>query len=452
MNDDDKEYQDAALFDLLPESVYIVDRDTCQLLYLNEAGRQLLGMKPEDDYRQQYCYALLRGERQPYAVCSLQSHRERSYDKELYSERFQKHFKIVDASIRYQGHKAKIVMCIDVTASTRQRHELETALQAEAVLNETVQILYSEPELEKALDLMLAHMGLYLRAERCAILNVEGNSLHCSHEWCQQGIESQKDLWQELPLRSLERWENALARHNNVLVPDSTLMAETYPAEYALLLKMHIKNCVAAPILIRDHLVNIVLIANLPQKEMDSASMMLLTLSYFIATSMVADQNRQLLEKASYSDIMTGVANRNAFIRDLDHLQRAIDLSPVPVGVIYFDLNGLKPVNDQQGHRAGDRLLMRLADAISLFFRKQEIYRTGGDEFVVLCLNMPEPQFTDRLSKILDHIDSVSALSVSVGHAWDEGSGLSLQKVIAAADAKMYEEKKAYYRGHHRVR
>lgn len=61
MNDDDKEYQDAALFDLLPESIYIVDRDTCQLLYLNEAGRQLLGMKPEDDYRQQYCYALLRG-------------------------------------------------------------------------------------------------------------------------------------------------------------------------------------------------------------------------------------------------------------------------------------------------------------------------------------------------------------------------------------------------------
>mgnify|MGYP000903612826 FL=1 len=80
----------------------------------------------------------------------------------------------MDSSIRYQGHKAKIVMCIDVTASTRQRHELETALQAEAVLNETVQILYSEPELEKALDLMLAHMGLYLRAERCAILNVEG--------------------------------------------------------------------------------------------------------------------------------------------------------------------------------------------------------------------------------------------------------------------------------------
>ena len=146
----------------------------------------------------------------------------------------------------------------------------------------------------------------------------------------------------------------------------------------------------------------------------------------------------------------------NAFIRDIEHFQRAIDLSPVPVGVIYFDLNGLKPVNDQQGHRAGDRLLMRLADAISLFFRKQEIYRTGGDEFVVLCLDMPEAQFkerlAERLSKVLDHIDSVSSLSVSVGHAWDEGSGLSLQKVIAAADAKMYEEKKAYYKGRHRAR
>ena len=452
MSDAEKDYQDASLFDILPESVYIVARDTYQILYINAAGRRALDLTPDDDLRQQYCYSLLRGRRQPCSACSMQSGAKRPYDKELYNEKFNKHFKVIDAPIRYQGHKAKIVMCIDVTASTQQRHELQTALQAEAVLNETVQILYAEPELEKALDLMLAHIGLYLRAERCLILNVEGNSLDCSHEWCHQGVESLKSAYQDLPLRSLERWEDALARHNNVLIPDSTLMAETYPAEYELLTKMRIKNCVAAPILIRDSLDSIVVIINLPGEEMDGASMMLLTLSYFIATSMVADQNRQLLEKASYTDIMTGVANRNAFIRDIEHFQRTIDLSPVPVGVIYFDLNGLKPVNDQQGHRAGDRLLMRLADAISLFFRKQEIYRTGGDEFVVLCLDMPAPQFTERLSKVLDHLDSVSSLSVSVGHAWDEGSGLSLQKVIAAADAKMYEEKKAYYKGRHRAR
>lgn len=89
---------------------------------------------------------------------------------------------------------------------------------------------------------------------------------------------------------------------------------------------------------------------------------------------------------------------------------------------------------------------MRLADAISLFFRKQEIYRTGGDEFVILCLNMPEPQFEERRARVVDHIASVSALSVSVGYVWDEGSGASLQKIIAVADAKMYEEKKAYYK------
>ena len=452
MIDAEKEYQDAGLFDALPESVYIIDRNTYQILYINEAGRKFLGMKPDENPTEQYCYALFRDREQPCSVCSLQGLPNQPYAKELYNEKFQKHFKVIDAAIRYQGHPAKIIMCIDVTASTEQRRALETALQAEAVLNETVQILYSEPELEKALDLMLAHIGLYLRAERCAMLSVEGNALRCAHEWCRPEIECQKDAWQDLPRWSLERWEDALARHNNVLVPDSTLMAETYPAEYELLTKMGIQNCVAAPILMRDTLVSVILIVNLPSEEMDGASMMLLTLSYFIATSMVADQNRQLLEKASYSDVMTGVANRNAFIRDLDHIQRAIDLSPIPVGVIYFDLNGLKPVNDQQGHRAGDRLLMRLADAISLFFRKQEIYRTGGDEFVVLCLDMPKPQFTDRLTKILDHIDSVTSLSVSVGHAWADGSGLSLQKVIAAADAKMYEAKKAYYKGRQRAR
>lgn len=446
MSSEEKDYQDASLFDHLQESAYIVDRDNYQILYINQAGRRLLDMGPDEDCSGQHCYALLRGSHQPCMACSLQHSTDEPFDKEFYNEHFKKHFKVVDAAICYQGHKARLVMYVDITAATKQRHELETALQAEAVLNETVQILYAEPELDKALDLMLAHMGLYLQAERCLILNVEGGLMSCTHEWFRQGAESNKGQCQDLPVRDLERWEGTLLRHNNVLVPDSSLLAETYPEEYALLTRLKIENCVAAPILIRDHLAGIVVIANLPAKELDGASMMLLTLSYFIATSMVADQSRQLLEKASYSDIMTGVANRNAFIRDIESMQRSLDLQPVPVGVIYFDLNGLKAVNDQQGHRAGDRLIMRLADAISLFFRKQEIYRTGGDEFVILCLNMPEPQFEERLARVVDHIASVSALSVSVGYAWDEGSGASLQKIIAVADAKMYEEKKAYYK------
>ncbi|MGP1471701.1 MAG: sensor domain-containing diguanylate cyclase [Schwartzia sp. (in: firmicutes)] len=452
MSDKEKEYTDASIFDAVPETVHIVDATTYRLLYLNRSGRTLLGLTPEDDIAEQYCYELLRGQQAPCAYCPLLNSSDAPGGNERFNDKVKKYFKVLDAPLRYQGHEAKIIMCVDVTTSSQHRHELETALQAEAVLNETVQILYAEQDLEKALDLMLAHMGLYLRADRCLILSVDGGAMNCAHEWCRQGIESRKGADQDLPLKSIERWQDALARHNNILIPDCTLMADTYPEEYAFLTKLQIKNCVAAPILIRDNLVSILIVTNLPPEEMDSASMMLLTLSYFIATSMVADQNRKLLEKASYSDVMTGVANRNAFIRDLDDIQRSVDLSPVPVGVIYFDLNGLKPVNDQQGHRAGDRLLMRLADAISLFFRKQEIYRTGGDEFVVLCLDMPEAQFKERLAKIVDHIHSVNNLSVSIGYAWADGGTLSLQQIIADADAKMYAEKQAYYKGSQRPR
>ena len=173
--------------------------------------------------------------------------------------------------------------------------------------------------------------------------------------------------------------------------------------------------------------------------------MMMLTLSYFISASIVADTNRKLLEKASYFDEMTGVANRNAFIRDIERDQKIIDKDKKPVGVIYFDLNGLKRVNDSEGHRAGDRLIIDLAETIALFYRKPEIYRTGGDEFVVICFDMPKTQFTARLAKAMSYIDTLPALSVSVGYAWSDGTKQTMQQTVALADARMYTDKQLYY-------
>ncbi len=444
MKEEIRSYEDVSLFDVLEENVYIVETGTLRLLFMNQKARNVYGVEG-DDYIGMTCHHVLRDRNVPCPGCPLRANPDALAVREAYNPQLDRYFKVLGKSIRYRGTLAQVQLCVDITDFVRQRQDLQATLSAEAVLNETMQVVYTEPDLDKALAMMLEHIGLFLKAERCFLLSMEGSTMRMTTEWCSPGTPPRKAECTAEPRDAIERWFGIFSRHGNVVIPDRQLLKLAHPMEYEVLQRHDIRNCVAAPIIIRDEIVSVLAIANLDTSKMDGASLMLTTLSYFIATSMVADNNRKLLEKASYSDAMTGVANRNAFIRDIDQNQRLIDQGELAVGVIYFDLNGLKEINDSKGHRAGDRLIMHLADAITLFFRKREVYRTGGDEFIAICLNIPEQLFTERLARVMDYIDSSTTLSVSIGYAWSQKKGLSLQQVIATADSKMYEEKQLYY-------
>lgn len=62
---------------------------------------------------------------------------------------------------------------------------------------------------------------------------------------------------------------------------------------------------------------------------------------------------------------------------------------PVPVGVAFADLNGLKYLNDTYGHEYGDQALRHLAEVSMEYFAKDQLYRVSGDEFVIICPEVP---------------------------------------------------------------
>lgn len=146
------------------------------------------------------------------------------------------------------------------------------------------------------------------------------------------------------------------------------------------------------------------------------------------------------LERQSYQDSLTGLFNRNKFNQELDDKRYE---SAESLGVAYFDINGLKRVNDQMGHSAGDDLIRRSASHIARVFPGKG-YRVGGDEFVVINDNIPEQEFRDRLQTVLcdmlaDHIH------ISAGFSWRDHS-CNLLKQFNEADRNMYQDKAEYYR------
>jgi diguanylate cyclase (GGDEF)-like protein len=115
------------------------------------------------------------------------------------------------------------------------------------------------------------------------------------------------------------------------------------------------------------------------------------------------------------------------------------------IGVLYIDIMGLKRVNDTQGHKEGDKLLNRACKCIQRCCQGCEIFRIGGDEFVVIAKGATEEDIESV--KGLLQIDMVRNESpMAIGCEWNQTYDDNIDHLLHSADSEMYEEKGAYYK------
>lgn len=159
-----------------------------------------------------------------------------------------------------------------------------------------------------------------------------------------------------------------------------------------------------------------------------------------------------LVSKLAYSDGLTGVGNRTAFIEKLDEYVQKAETSTIrKLGIVYFDVNNLKKVNDTQGHEIGDKLIQVAAMVINQSFGTfGECYRIGGDEFAVL-MEGKEPEsdykkghelFEQQLTE--QNRDGNYPFDIRIAHGFsicDELTHEKIDEAISTADNRMYEDK-----------
>lgn len=136
-------------------------------------------------------------------------------------------------------------------------------------------------------------------------------------------------------------------------------------------------------------------------------------------------------------DALTGLLNRWSLYARTEKLQHSL------FAVISVDLNGLKYLNDHEGHQEGDRALCELASCCAENAPKNfEVYRTGGDEFILLGKGASQEESERYIAKIKDALGKTKYMA-SFGLAVSSGSE-SYDSVCNRADALMYEDKKHY--------
>lgn len=158
------------------------------------------------------------------------------------------------------------------------------------------------------------------------------------------------------------------------------------------------------------------------------------------------EKQKKQLEYLSYRDVLTSLFNRHKYTEVLTSLEKNT-LSNV--GVAYIDLNGLKQINDTKSHDAGDQYICNTAKQISEVFG-ENVYRIGGDEFVVFMLDIEKEQFVKK-TELFQKNANKENISVSVGALWKVHCD-SLSEMLKDAEKKMYAEKQKYYETHDRRR
>lgn len=197
-----------------------------------------------------------------------------------------------------------------------------------------------------------------------------------------------------------------------------------------------VRSLAIAAIVLSGNRIGAVSLENVPPQRFDMAGQMLHLASSFILMMLRNRDHIYRLQNDSLLDQMTGVGNRNAFDAYEKHVNGQISR-----GIVFADINNLKKTNDEKGHSEGDRLIRETANVLVVQRLGGEVFRIGGDEFVVAWQHLEEMEFRQIYQKLRRAFEEKN-IDISLGSYWVPEARGGMNLALKMADRWMYEEKR----------
>lgn len=326
----------------------------------------------------------------------------------------------------------------ELAVSERTKEQIRQRLEIATVLNSCVGKLNSDTDIDVGINNLLATVNGYFQADRTYVFEIDPDRdvlINTFEYICGQEVSAQMDNLQEVPVSVIKVWMQNFRQGRSYYMSD--LEQERGQPSYEMLKAQQVWRLLAVPLMKGGAMVGFLGVDN-PRAHYDDATL-LASIQFFVTNSLDRKKQQAYLEKLSYRDMLTGLYNRNRYIERLEAYKQVQDQQ---IGAIYIDLNGLKKVNDEQGHRAGDELIVRAAGTIAGIFA-EDAYRVGGDEFVVILLDVSREDFARKTEQLRRQMQE-NSVDASIGGVW-QASTENLENLLRLADENMYREKKRYY-------
>ena len=432
-----------SLLNEISELVYVSDPETYELLFVNQTGCQTLHL---ENYKHKKCYEVLQGKTSPCEFCT----NDRLCDDNFYTWEFTnpsigRHFLLKDKIIQWRGKTARMEIAFDITERELQKQELKNMLDVQTLITNCVRMLYAVDDLDQTINAVLTQIGEFLVSDRAYVFEIKDELMNNTHEWTAPGISPQLEKLQQLDLSLISDWLPFFEKNDCIIIDDVEQLQKTNPAAYATLHAQEITSLIAAPIFLDNKLAGYIGIDNYDAEKIKNSSYLLLSMAIFLSYAIRHRNHVELLHRLSYHDLLTNALNRNAFMDTLSHFKAGKNAS---IGIIYIDINGMKEINDFYGHHQGDKILVTTVAKVFNIFNPGELFRIGGDEFVIITYDMQEADFQEKFNLLRNIFCEKTTLpfSIATGSCWSN-SPSDLNTLLQQADSAMYTDKKKFYYG-----
>lgn len=432
-----------SLLNEISELVYVSDPETYELLFVNQTGCQTLHL---ENYKHKKCYEVLQGKTSPCEFCT----NDRLCDDNFYTWEFTnpsigRHFLLKDKIIQWRGKTARMEIAFDITELELQKQELKNMLDVQTLITNCVRMLYAVDNLDQTINAVLTQIGEFLVSDRAYVFEIKDELMNNTHEWTAPGISPQLEKLQQLDLSLISDWLPFFEKNDCIIIDDVEQLQKTNPAAYATLHAQEITSLIAAPIFLDNKLAGYIGIDNYDSEKIKNSSYLLLSMSIFLSYAIRHRNHVNMLHRLSYHDLLTNALNRNAFMDVLSQFRPGQYAS---AGIIYIDINGMKEINDFYGHHQGDKILITTVAKVFNLFKPDELFRIGGDEFVIITYDLTETDFYEKFNLLRNIFCKKTNLpfSIATGSCWVK-SPSDLNSLLQQADSAMYTDKKKFYYG-----
>lgn len=417
----------------VPDAVCISDYSTHQVLYMNQAGLHFLGLPADYDYRGKLCYEMAFGRTTPCENCQCNDLNFNTfYVNIMHNAHIGADLLVRSILMHYEGHLAHMEIISNLSHFLAEDKGRNAYVFRESQVNDIIEEGLKESNPSLGIRKLMARAGNVLKADRIFIFEEkEDGSAVSTFAWSRDGVSPLPKV--QVTSRQVKAVYSQYDS-NGIVCLDKENLADEQRKDLPSIPGM--QRFLSGHLLSGSRSMGFTAVINPENTDMNQAAPLLAILTRFIAIMLRNLDMLNNLEKASNTDSLTRYGNRRAFHEYLHRIPQ-----DTPVVLIFGDMNGLKRINDEQGHEAGDQVLCLSARLLAARAGEDAVFRMGGDEFMVVIAPGSEEVLQQLLAQYRDDFER-NHLSMAFGGGIYIRPLDNLDQILTEVDKRMYEDKK----------
>lgn len=361
---------------------------------------------------------------------------------------------IADSTTVSRDEKGNVVYCdciiSDYSKIKDTQNKIEDYLRQQKVMNDILQSFHNN-NAEESFEIILDRTGQYLDISRVVLFADAPEHASCQavYEWCNKNIPSltRKRIFRLDYQQDFPEVIAGLSAANRFVANDGELTG----AAGEVFKREGVCSTAVFAVDLPEGRYGFICFDECVKKRIWRPEVLsfLENVAKLVSTTLIQERNVQAVEHMAYYDPLTGLTNRYHFDAclqtSIDEARQSGDIGYV----LFIDMDDFKIINDGYGHHYGDAMLVEIADFFTRNFRdKAEIFRFGGDEFLILVNNLQSGEIQGIIDEILERgqhpwkvLDKTFYCTVSMGVVRYPDSNAGVKELVRYADIALHQAK-----------